>query len=427
MFLGALRALPDPVAHRQVRWTPAAGGAAAVLMALDSGCTLGVRCEDALACMAGDFRRRRRVGTTYNGWVKALERQAPTVLPLLKADLRRQAPRRLDRIPRLGGGTLLAVDGSKEDLPRTRDHERSFGNADNGVCPQAFVTAIVEVQTGWLWEWRLDVARASEKEHLIQMAEDLPAHVLLLGDGNFVGYPVWSKLHAAGKKFLIRVGGNVSLLTRLWPQAAVRHDRELVYAWPQHQQKRVPPLELRLIRVGKGKQTVYLLTNVLHPARLSPRTAGRIYRLRWGVESFYRTFKRTLGYAKLRSRSGRRAHLELEWALITMTIIALLGIDVLRRHRRDPRRFSPAPLLRALRAALLRGGSLPLPQARAALQQALAAAVKDPYRRHTSKRPRHRPITKNTPPSSILQPPRLRVATAQERQLAHKYRQTIAA
>jgi hypothetical protein len=418
--------MPDPVAQRKVCWTPMAAGLAAVLMTLDPGCSLGVRCEDALACMATDFTRRRRVGRTYNGLVKALQRQAPFVLPVLKADLRRQAQRRLDRIPRTGGWALLAVDGSKEELPRTRDHEKVFGIADNGKFPQAFVTTIVEVQTGLPWDWRIDKGCAAEKEHLIQMAPDVPADALLLGDGNFVGYRVWAALQASGKHFLIRVGGNVSLLTRLWPDAALQHDRNLVYAWPRKHQNQVAPLTLRLIKVGSGKKAVFLLTNVLDPCRLSKPMAGSIYRRRWGVELFYRTLKRTLGYAKLRSRAGRRARIELEWGLITLTLIAMMGIDALHRRGCDPRRLSAAPLIRALRAALLRGHVRPR-DAAATLSRALQASVKDDYQRHTSKRSRHRPETRITPFPLVLKPPQLRNATAQERKLAEKYRKTIAA
>ncbi len=427
VFLSSLAAMPDPRARRKVRWTPLAAGLAAILMALDPGCPLGVRCADALACLADESTRRRRVGTTYNGLVKALERQAPEVLLVLKADLRRQARSRLERIPRTGGWILLAVDGSKEDLPRTRDHEREFGIADNGVGPQALVTAIVEVHTGLTWDWRIGQGRAAEKEHLIQMTPDLPAEVLLLGDGNFVGYPVWSTLQESGKHFLIRVGGNVSLITRLWPEATLRRNRDLVYAWPKNHQQRVAPLTLRLIRVGSRENPVFLLTNVLDLRRLSKRMAGTIYRRRWGVELFYRTLKRTLGYAKLRSQAGRRARIELEWGLVTMAIVAMMGIDALHRRRRDPRRLSPARLIRALRTALLRGGNGRPTRADAALHRALANAVKDDYQRHASKRSRHRPITKNTPYPLVLKPPRLRRATAQERKIARKYRHPVAA
>ena len=185
------------------------------------------------------------------------------------------------------------------------------------------------------------------------------------------------------------------------------------------------PLRLRLIRVGSKKNPVYLLTNVLNPARLSVRAAGTIYRLRWGVELFYRTLKRTLGYAKLRSRSGRRGKLELEWGLITATILALIGTHALRRRRIHPGRQSPAALVRALRAALLRGGTKPS-ETLAALDHALARAVKDNYRRRKPKRSRHNPRTVNTPTPLRLKAPHLRRATPRERRIARESHSSLA-
>lgn len=411
-FLSSLCDLPDP-AGRRVRWTPRAAGTAAVLMALDPGCSLSVRCEDALACMRGEDALGR-VGSTYNGLVKALQRHAPAALPTLKADLRRRAASALAGIPRVAGWSLLAVDGTKEDLPRTRSCERAFGIADNGVCPQAFVTAIVEVQSGILWEWRIDRGRASEKHHLAQMVSSLPQDALLLGDGNFVGHRLWSELDAAGKRFLIRVGANVSLIEGLFPGSEIERRKDIVYAWPVTWQNRTRPLRLRLIRVGAGKSRVYLLTNVLDPVSLSRRAAGAIYRLCWGVELFYRTLKRTLGYAKLQSRSGVRAEIELEWALIAATIMAFIGVGVLRRRRIDPRRSSPAGLLRVLRRWLLRGT-----HDREQLDKELAEAVGDEYTRRRPKHSRHRPVTKNTPSPRRPKPPRIRKATPKEKWIAY--------
>jgi len=319
----------DPSAKRRVRWTPQAASTAAILMAWDRGCSLQSRFEDAQLCLRHDFRGRRRTGRTYNGLLKALERQQATTLPIVKAELRRRMKLRARSIDPASAWTLVAVDASKEDLPRTRDHEALFGIADNGVFPQARVTAIVEVHTGLLWDWRIDRGDASEKHHLMDMSDALPHDALLLADGNFVGFPIWSKLHAQNKSILIRVGGNVRLLKRLWPEARTRREKDIVYVWPKKSREKVAPLKLWLIQVGSGCKAVYLLTNVLDSRRLSRRQAGAIYRERWGVELFYRTFKRTLGFAKLQSRSGRRAKIELEWGLVALGIATLLGVEAL--------------------------------------------------------------------------------------------------
>src|SRR5258708_15198508 len=140
-YFRCLEGLPDAAAQRPVRWTPLAASLAAVLMSLDIGCTLGVRCRDALACMGVAFTRRRRTGKTYNGLLKALVRQSPAVLAKLKADLRRQALSAMAKVRKVHGWTLLAVDRSKEDLPRKPDLEQGVGGAAHGKGPHALVPA----------------------------------------------------------------------------------------------------------------------------------------------------------------------------------------------------------------------------------------------------------------------------------------------
>jgi len=416
LIFQSLASLSDPAAKRRVRWTPLEASVAAVLMVLDADRTLQGRFRHARSCLGKVDRRRGR--TTYNGLLKALERQESQVLPRVKTALRQQVRRRLQRIDPAGSWLLLAVDGSKEELPRTLDCERVFGIADNGACPQAFVTAVVEVHTGLPWDWRIGRARASEKKHLLEMADALPADALLLGDGAFVGLPIWSKLNQLGHPFLIRVGGNVHLLTDLWPRTIVRRERNMVYVWPKNSRKNAPPLRLRLLRIGSGPKAVHLLTNVLDSRRLSRKAAGLIYRKRWGVELFYRTLKQTLGCAKLRSKAARRARLELEWTLAALTVAVLLGIDALRRGRKSPKSLSMAALLSTLREAL-RGDLGDWMGSRRTLNGVLADCVQDAYPRRRPKRSRHRPRTGNTP-KTPLQPPVVRKATTEERREARQ-------
>lgn len=416
--LESLRGVKDPKAKRAVRWTPMAAALAATVMALEGFQTLGDRCRQALECLDSDLTRGRRVGRTYNGLIKALARQEELV-PTIRDGLRKRVRALLESIPRSSGWMLLAVDGSKEALPRTEDNEERFGIGDNGAVPQAFITAIVEVHTGAPWDYRIGPANADEKQHLIQMIDRLPEEALVLADRNFVGHEVWSKLDKAGRSFLIRVGGNVTLRTGLYPESVLERRGDIVYVWPRGRQDDAAPLRLRLIRVGSKSSPVYLLTNVLDRKRLSKRAAGAIYRTRWGVELFYRTFKRTMGLVKLRSRAGHRAALELEWALIAATIAVLIGTESLEAGRKDPRRMSPAAVLRALRSVTRRCGKDAARTGRS-LRAALKGATRDLYRRRVKKASRHRPVTKATPKHLGGQPPRLREATPHERALARE-------
>jgi Transposase DDE domain len=371
--LRTLLEVPDP-SFRRVRWTPLAAGMAAVLMGLDARYGLVTRFDGALGCLRLVCKGRRRVGKTYNGLIKALLRQSSTAMPALKQDLRRQA---LQVMPRAKGWVVLGVDGTKEDLPRTTSHERHFGIADNGMFPQAFVTPIIEVQTGVVWDWRIGKARASEKAHLLEMIPDLPDRTLLMADGNFVGYAIWSALLKRGADFLIRVGGNVDLIADLFTdhETDVDHQRGVVFVWPKNRRQADPPLRLRLIRVATRDGWMHLLTSVQDQRRLSDKRAACLYRERWGIEVFHRTLKRTLGYAKLRSASGSRAEVELNWALVTMAAIALLAIPAIRRYRVEARRLSAAGALRILRDALHGRCAGDPKRAAAAIMQRLGHAV----------------------------------------------------
>lgn len=426
-FNSCLRCLESLVDERSRRWTPLAAGLAAVLMALDSAEVMFVRFSSARVALGVDYSLKR-LGRSYNGLVKALVRQADTVLPVLKNDLRRQSRLAWGPIPKTFGWILLAADGSKEELPRTEDQEKTFGIADNGQCPQALLTVIVEVHTGLLWDWRIDRGDGSEKHHLQEMVQTLPANAptLLLADGYFVGYPLWSALQRARQAFLIRVGGNVHLLTKLFPDAVIERRGDIVYAWPQTMHRKCPPLRLRLIRLGDPGKSIWLLTNVLHTKRLSKKAAGRIYRLRWGVELFYRTFKRTMNLVKLRSRSGMRGKVELEWALIACWVMCLTGLDALHRRHHDPCRISPAGLIHVLRKALRQPSDKYTASSIERFRRQLALARRDDYRRRAPKHSRHHPKTKNTPQNQ-LQPPKLRPATPAEQKKAQLFATKLAA
>jgi IS4 transposase len=88
----------------------------------------------------------------------------------------------------------------------------------------------------------------------------------------------------------------------------------------------------------------------LPKSRLSDRQVATIYAARWGVEVFFRTFKQTFGCRKLRSRSAAHAQLELEWALVGLWSVCLLGTRELGAYGSAPTRLSPAAALRAFQA-----------------------------------------------------------------------------
>jgi len=280
------------------------------------------------------------------------------------------------------------------------------------TSPQLWLTLLWHVGSGLPWAWRTGPSGASERDHLVAMVPELPAHALLVADAGFVGYDFWQALLSAGHHFVIRVGANVHLVRQLgW----TREHAQVIYLWPdQAARKHQPPLGLRLVVVHDGKQPVYLVTD-LAQSRLSDRQVATIYAARWGIEVFFRTFKQTFGCRKLRSRAAQNAQLELDWALIGLWGVCLLGSRELSASGHEPARLSPAAALHAFQRTLREYRVRPETPAETLWAQ-LRRARLDDYQRRSAKTSRAYPRKKQRTPIGI---PHITRATPHQIAQAH--------
>ena len=133
------------------------------------------------------------------------------------------------------------------------------------------------------------------------------------------------------------------------------------------------------------------------------------------IEVFFRTFKQTFGYRKLRSRSASNAQLELEWALIGLWGVCLLGTRELYRSGQIPARLSPAAALHAFQRTLREYRVRPDTPADTLWAQ-LRRAQLDDYLRRSSKTSRAYPRKKQR---ALIGIPHITLATQQQIALAN--------
>lgn len=345
--------------------------------------------------------RRRRPGNHYQGLIKASSRWATLALRELWKHLRPTLARRAADAWATSGWTVLAVDGSRFDAPRTQSNERSLGLAGRQKThPQWIATLLIHLPTGLLWDWRHGPATDSERGHLRDMLDDVPPNALLLADAGFTGYDLMWELHGRGLTFVIRCGSNVTLLVEGTRQKILRrcgqHD---VYLWPgKHQKQRASmPMCLRLLTVKQRGRPVYLLTNELDSMRLPRSTAAALYRLRWGIEIGYRELKQTLDRRKLRACSAGVGELELSatilaWALLRLQACVLMGNRMTR--------VSMASVVRVIRGIL---EAVRFARTTRWFFAGIRQSVRDDYRRRRSKKARNWPHKKNEPPAGAPQ------------------------
>lgn len=419
------------------RWRPEGLAAAALLWSWSGEVTLGERLQQTWELLPGWCGRSRTPRTSYQAVLKLLVRWTDRLRDALIEALRRRMEHLCPESFRLAGFLVLAGDGSKGELPRTRSHEARFSPAKSrqrsrqaarrgsrtqswaarrqrsrqkkADAPQLALTALLHVGLRLPWDWRIGPSDDSERDHLRQMLAGLPADALITADCGFVGYEFWKTLLDSGRPFVIRVGGNVRLLRKL---GTVRESADTIYLWPNGAAERQePPLILRLIVVQGARHPWYLVTSVRDRRRLSDRQVAEIYRCRWRIELFFRQVKQTYGRGKLRSRKAEHAVCEMEWSLLGLWTLLLYALKHNPTAQASPGRLSVARVLRIVRHAMhrpdRRGGNLP---------QALGRALTDGYPRR-DKRSRGYPRKKYEPPAK---PPHIRTATQAQRQQARK-------
>jgi hypothetical protein len=438
------------VDDQKLRWVPRMLVICAILLTWDLAGLLTDGFERARQVVVGMYPSRRRPGESYAGFMATLARHSATHLAVIVPHLREHVRRLGERCGRWrvggsgGGGSLaFGVDGSKLECPMTAANEAAFGTCGKKKTgPQQFLTTIFHVGTGLIWDFRRGDARASERAHLLAMLDTLPPGAMLLADAGFTGYDLLVSIlggggggagAGGGRSFILRVGANVRLLTKLgW--CCAEHEG-IVYLWPDKaQKKRQAPLVLRLITLIDGRnRRVHLLTSVLDPRALSDGAAGELYRRRWGVELIYRSLKQTMGKRKLRCDAPANAAVELDWAVIGLWLLGLMSVGQIIEAGGEPGNGGMAASLRIMRHAMAAAAAAAPPRAlrghqqqqgqrhrRSALAQALAAATKDRYTRNHPKTARHWPHKKKDKPPGD---PRARMAEESEIQLATELRE----
>ena len=413
-------------------WKPRMLAAEALFWATSDRTTLTDRFQDTRKIIKRIFRGQAEPGKTYRGFMKMLDKWHAQLLLRVVLELRLRMGQELADQFQIAGFTVFAGDGSRVQTPRTQSNQQAYsaqrkpkrntkkkskrGKSQSArkrktqaverrkmksqsaaaiekktSTTQIWLTLLWHVGTGLPWSWRSGASDSSERHHLLEMLREMPKNSLMTADAGFVGYEFWKAILDADHDFVIRIGANVKLIKTL---GYAREYDHTVYLWPDKAaKKKMPPLVLRLIVIHDGKQPVYLVTSVLSKQRLSDKQAIEIYRYRWGIELFFRTFKQTFGRTKLRSHSAQNAKLELDWSLVALWSICLLGQRELVRTGESPSQLSAVAAIKAVQATM-RDYRVRPESSDETLYSKLANALRDGYDRTRSKTSRDYPRKK---------------------------------
>ena len=370
----------------------------------------------------------KNVSKTYTGFMDALSRYRKTIRDGLRNRLQ-------DLAEQIGGGffrnkkwMLMGFDGSRATAPRSKANEKVFCTAKYGSGkrarynankrkrenrnrkaqlvtqhePQVWITMMWHMGLRLPWTWRLGPSNSSERGHVqeILAEEEFPANTLFCGDAGFTGYPLWNAILETGGHFLVRVGGNVKLLSEHADFKQIPGG--IVLCWPKDcMESGKPPLRLRLVRVQIGKTEMWMLTSVIGERDLSQKDIVQYYKMRWLIEVEFRGLKQTIDKHKLRCRNSQRLLAELDWSLMAMAFAELIAmrsqIPAVAKNKSayTPKDRSLANTLRVLRKFIR---TLDEVVALTSLDDALKNALVQNYKNSTNKRARYRPRNAHVKP-----------------------------
>ncbi len=433
-------------------WTPQLVAMTSMLWAWSDEKTLTGRFAIARKIAWRMLASRQAPAGSYQAFIKLLRKWTTALVAAVQTLFREQMRRRLAQRFTLAGFVPFGVDGSRFGLPRTASHERAFApskkrkkakskrdkkaqrkakrqqrltkeqkaaraRVKKAESPQLWVTVLWHLGCGLPWSWRLGPSDSSEREHMRQMIAELPPAPLLVADAGFPGYTLWLALVVAGCEMVMRVGSNVRLLRKL---GYVKERGDLVYLWPNWvAAKSQPPIVLRMVVIHNGRHPVYLVTTVRDHRRLSEQQVLEFYRLRWGIELFYRHVKQTYELRKLRSHAAENAPVEAAWGLLGMWAMAFYAQCHLQCRAIPPSKISVAQVLRAFRTPMRAYKSRPDPGED--LHALLDIAIIDSYHR-ASKASRDYPRKKQ---ETAAGPPRIALATTAQVQKAREIREEM--
>ena len=219
-----------------------------------------------------------------------------------------------------------------------------------------------------------------------------------------------------GCSFLIRLSSQAQLYSDAGVEVATFHEGQFWYWTDKAEKADKPPLRVRVIRVAsrKRKNDVWLVTDVLDPRLLSAKSAGRLYRMRWESECFFKTYKRVVKDISLVSETTEMVAREAEGSLLACQLLLAQGALALKtggpRAGRDADKCSAAGVLWEIRRELAACAE-PLPKT--SFRRRLQETGRDRKPRTGAKvRKEHPRRKKHTMP----RPPRLKVLSTEQRQ-----------
>jgi hypothetical protein len=210
------------------------------------------------------------------------------------------------------GFRLLAIDGTKKNMPYSEELAESYDIPHGAHYPQLLSCALFDV----LLKIPLNVMwgphDSSERVMAQELIEDLGQGDLLLLDRGYPGFEFFEKMLSLGIDFLVRLPDNglFKVISEFLAKGhrdgkvTIHPSDELVRQRLRNGDPAPEPIQLRVVKMKtKGRKTALFVTSLTDRAKYPLRSLRELYHLRWEEEEFYKLIKELLEAENFRGKS----------------------------------------------------------------------------------------------------------------------------
>lgn len=252
---------------------------------------------------------------------------------------------------------VLAIDGTRKNMPRSSDLSGFFGTPSGASCPQMIVCTLYDV----LAKIPLDCVAAphdtSERALAGTLTENLKPGDLILMDRGFPGFRLFDDLLKTGVDFLVRLplqglfgpvrafldkGRADGIVTIRPSQSVIREYRLEGLPDPK-------PIALRIVKASlpNGKKILFA-TTLLDAARYSRSDLVDLYHMRWEEEEHFKLIKGLLEAENFRGKSPQLVSQELLAINLYCLLTRILMLQSALIHNISPDTVSQKPAFLAV-------------------------------------------------------------------------------
>ena len=221
------------------------------------------------------------------------------------------------------GHELLAVDGSKMNLPRPLIKQGYRIPSDNAHYPQGLVSCIYQLKSKIPIDFDL-VSHGDERKLALSHLAFASENSVVVYDRGYFSYAMLEEHVKRGIHPVFRLRNKASKVIDVFI-ASDEKDKVVEIPNPATRQKEHgdTAIPLRVVKYTEAGTTYILGTTLLNPEQYPVEALSDIYHSRWGIEELYKVSKQLMSIEEFHAQSERGVKQELfaHFVLITLTRI----------------------------------------------------------------------------------------------------------